>query len=301
MASWPPVGRADRPGRARVVRAGVEGVVRALAERARRWGGSAAGRARRSPSRRRRAGAWRRCGRCRSSRCRPARCFAPSRAREELVPGADAGAGALDADHALRRSASSRLATGRARRLVRRRVGRRAASAGVRRSSRSSRAASAAAVEQACGRRRAAPVRRGRGRAARAPMVNISSTSTPAGILISALCSQVAQSSAKARTRQRPVALARRAAPRASPAVGARRARSVIRCAIVAPVGSVSTSSTPMRSWPSRKTVAPNGTTSPTKAFAGQQVVGLICGREVDEPGCGLLTLVRDRSSRLRP
>ena len=49
MAVWPAVGAADGPRAAGVVGAGLEGVVGPLAVAARRWGGWAAGRGRRSP------------------------------------------------------------------------------------------------------------------------------------------------------------------------------------------------------------------------------------------------------------
>ena len=102
----------------------------------------------------------------------------------------------------------------------------------------------------------------------RAPSVNISSTSTPARILMPASCSQVPIGSLQAWTSkvQEPSVSGRTVAIR----------RETSRCASYirtggrrTPLGSVSTTSAPSWSCPSRKTSAVTSKTSPTAAFAG--------------------------------
>ena len=103
----------------------------------------------------------------------------------------------------------------------------------------------------------------------RSPSVNISSTSISAAILISASCFQVPNGSDHASTRRS----RRRRRPgvtQAVVAVGhARRAWSSGPAAGAVPSGSVSTTSAPSMSWPSRNTLAVTGNGSPTVALAG--------------------------------
>ena len=104
------------------------------------------------------------------------------------------------------------------------------------------------------------------------PISSMSLTSMPAGILISALCSQVAQSSFQACTlyTQVPCRSSRTSTShRSNPSP-----TSCIRYFDCTPPGVVRSRSTPRMSCPSVKTVAWNGTTSPTKAFAGQLFSG---------------------------
>ena len=83
MASWPPSGEPIAHGTPTSSGPAVEGVVAGPCGTSCRSGGSAAGRPRRSPSRRSRAAARRRCGTCRDGRLRRRALGA----REELVPG----------------------------------------------------------------------------------------------------------------------------------------------------------------------------------------------------------------------
>ena len=91
----------------------------------------------------------------------------------------------------------------------------------------------------------------------------------PAGILISALCTQVSQGSLQPSTRNvhSPSLVAR---TDARPPVEAERASSgAIGTVVSLPSGSVRTTEALTASWPSRNTVARTGNASPTAALAG--------------------------------
>ena len=261
-------GAADRPRRARVVRARVEGVVAALAVRdadrvdrrqvddVEAHRGDAVEALRGGAERAALPGAV----------LEPPRAL---RAREELVPGADARTPALDEDLVLGRvgrelaPAASAVNTSRT-----------GASTSARRSATDapvSRSPAASAVSRrrvASGRDFSATARSMR----RAPISYISSASTPASIFRAASCRQVAISSSKPVTCQCQTPCSSRSAWASHRSVPA--ASGDIRSWRTCPDGLVSTSIAPTWSWPSRKTVARNGTTSPSKAFGPPSAVG---------------------------
>ncbi len=104
----------------------------------------------------------------------------------------------------------------------------------------------------------------------REPSRSSSSTSTPAGILMSARCSQVSQGLPQPSTVnvQSPTASGRTRPDQVSKPVPSSRRRTL--WAIV-PSGRCRTAVTPMLSWPSRNAVARTGTASPTAAVAGRR------------------------------
>ena len=100
------------------------------------------------------------------------------------------------------------------------------------------------------------------------PSVQTSSTSIPAGILISALCTQVSHGSLQPSTRK----LHDPSRSRVTEAVHQSKPAGVVRCmpnTACCPSGFVSTTDALTASWPSRKTWARIGMDSPTAALAG--------------------------------
>ena len=100
------------------------------------------------------------------------------------------------------------------------------------------------------------------------PSVQTRSTSIPAGILISALCTQVSHGSLQPSTRK----VHQPSVPHATEAVHQSKPAGVVRCIGTSrscPSGSVSTTDALTASWPSRKTCARIGIDSPTAALAG--------------------------------
>jgi hypothetical protein len=100
------------------------------------------------------------------------------------------------------------------------------------------------------------------------PSVHTKATSMPAGILISALCTQVAQGSLQPSTRN----VHDPSVSSTTAAVHQSKPSGVVGCigsSRSAPFGSVSTTEAFTASWPSRNTVARIGMDSPTTAFAG--------------------------------
>ncbi len=100
------------------------------------------------------------------------------------------------------------------------------------------------------------------------PSVQTRETSIPAGILISALCTQVSQGSLQPSTRK----VQAPAVSKVTDVVHQSKPSGVVGCMCSTrslPLGSVSTTDAWTASWPSRKTVARIGIDSPTTAFAG--------------------------------
>ena len=185
------------------------------------------------------------------------------RAGEEFVPGADAGALALDQQFVTRSERHQRRQRSRpeergdrriAHDLERRFVGGR----GIAQSDRRALEPSALGDRP---RLLAPPL----GRTAARPVSRMTAASTPAAIFRSAACSQVAKSSPNASNRnpQTPsssgvMAVSQRSKPSLS---------GCSRCSDSSPDGEKRRTCTPMRSWPSRNAVVRNGTISPAKAL----------------------------------